>query len=83
MMCFITAPTVLVYVYGIIYFYSVNDLFISRELPFSNELIQFIEILSGLVNLTPHFLESLCLVKGLSGIDQQFIHYMHSFAIAL
>ena len=83
MMYFITAPTMLGYVYGITYFYSVIDLFVSNELPISDGLLRFIEILSGLVNLTPRFLGSLCLVKGLSGIDQQFIHYVHPFAIAL
>lgn len=82
-MYFITAPTMLGYVYGITYFYSVVDLFVSNELPISNGMMQFIEILSGLVNLTPRFLGSLCLVKGLSGIDQQFIHYVHPVAMTL
>ena len=83
MMYFITAPTMLGYVYGITYFYSVIDLLVSNDLPISDGMIRFIEILSGLVNLTPRFLGSLCLVKGLSGIDQQVIHYIHPVAIAL
>ena len=83
MMYFITAPTLLGYVYGITYFYSVIDLFVSNDLPISDQMVKLIEILSGLVNLTPHFLGSLCLVKGLSGIDQQVIHYVHPVAIAL
>ena len=83
MMYFITAPTLLGYVYGITYFYSVIDLFVSNDLPISDGMVKFIEILSGLVNLTPRFLGSLCLVKGLSGIDQQVIHYVHPVAIAL
>ena len=83
MVYFITAPTMLGYVYGIIYFYSVIDLLVSNDLPISNGMVQFIEILSGLVNLTPRFLGSLCLAKGLSGIDQQVIHYVHPFAILL
>ena len=80
---FITAPTLLGYVYGITYFYSVIDLLVSNDLPISNGLIQFTEILSGLMNLTPRFLGTLCLAKGLSGIDQQFIHYVHPFAMSL
>ena len=83
MMYFITAPTLLGYVYGITYFYSVIDLLVSNDLPISNGLIQFTEILSGLINLTPRFLGTLCLAKGLSGIDQQFIHYVHPFAMSL
>ena len=84
MMYFITAPTMLGYVYGITYFYSVIDLLVStNDLPISNGLVQFIENLSGLVNLTPRFLGTLCLAKGLNGIDQQFIHYVHPFAMSL
>ena len=40
-------------------------------------------IMSSLARLTPRFLGQLCFVNGLSGIDQQFIHYMHPFAILL
>ena len=80
---FIAAPTLLGYVYGITYFYSVIDLLVSNNLPISNGVIRFTEILSGLVNLTPRFLGTLCLTKGLSGIDQQFIHYIHPFVISL
>jgi len=71
------------YVYGIIYFYSVVDLFVSDDLPISNGMVRFIDIISGFVNLTPRFLGTLCLFKGLSGIDQEFIHYVHPVAILL
>ena len=83
MVSFITAPTMLGYVYGITYFYSVIDLLVSNNLPISNGMLQFIEILSGLVNLTPRFLGTLCIAKGLSGIDQLAIHYVHPVAISL
>ena len=43
----------------------------------------FVTILSSIVNMTPKFLEKLCLCKGLSGIDQEAIHYIHPFAIVL
>ena len=83
MVYFISAPTMLGYVYGITYFYSVIDLLVSNDLPISNGVVQFIGILSGLVNLTPRFLGTLCITKGLSGIDQLAIHYVHPFAMSL
>ena len=39
--------------------------------------------MSSVAKLIPQFLGQLCLVKGLSAIDQQFIHYLHPFAILL
>ena len=33
--------------------------------------------------MLPQFIGQLCVVKGLSAIDQQFIHYLHSFAVLL
>jgi len=35
-----------------------------------------------MAKLTPQFLGQLCLVKDISGIDQQFIHYIHPLAIS-
>ena len=66
------------YAYGIIilYFYSILYLLVNDSLVFST-MSHFIKILSGFANLTPRFLGMLCLVKGLKGIDQQFIHYVH------
>ena len=42
-----------------------------------------IDILSSLATLTPPLFGQLCLVEGLSGIDQQFIHYSHALAVSL
>ena len=39
--------------------------------------------MSSLAKLTPQFLGQLCLVQNMSGIDQQFIHYVHPTIIAL
>ena len=79
-MYFVKAPTITGYVYGIIYFYSILDLFIGENLVVSDGVVQFVTIISGITNLTPRFLNRLCFVKGLSGIDQQFIHYAHPLA---
>ena len=37
----------------------------------------------SLLNNTPQFLGELCLTTGMSGIDQQFIHYIHPAAVVL
>ena len=34
-------------------------------------------------SLTPKFLGQLCLVRNMSGIDQQFIHYVHPAVVSL
>ena len=70
------------YAYGIIYFYSILDLFVGNNLV-SNTMTNIIDIVSGFANLIPRFLGMLCLFKRLSGIDQQFIHYIHPLAIFL
>ena len=36
----------------------------------------------SIAKLIPQFLGKFCLVKGISGIDQQFIHYVHPLAVA-
>ena len=44
---------------------------------------QLVSILSSFARLTPQVFGQLCFVRGLSGIDQQFIHYFHALAISL
>ena len=39
--------------------------------------------MSSIAKITPQFLGQICFIKNMSGIDQQFIHYMHPFAISL
>ena len=77
---FVNIPVITGYAYGIIYFYSILDLFVGNNLV-SNTMTKIIDILSGFANLTPRFLGMLCFFKGLSGIDQQVIHYIHPLAI--
>ena len=63
--------------YAIIYYYSIVDILLSQDYYVSNGLYTTASILSSLAKLNPQFLGRLCLVKNMSGIDQQFIHYVH------
>ena len=69
--------------YGIIYYYSVVDLLLSHSSYLSNELYTTVNIMSSVTKVTPQFLRQFCLIKNMSGIDQQFIHYVHPIAISL
>ena len=71
------------YLFAIIYFYSIVDLLIGNNLYFSDGVFQTVTLLSSFAKLSPQFLGKLCLVKGMSGIDQLFIHYTHPLAILL
>ena len=71
------------YFYGITYYYSVVDLMLSQNWYLSNELYTAIGVMSSITKVTSQFLGQLCLIKGMSGIDQQFIHYIHPIAISL
>ena len=71
------------FVYGIIYCYSMVDILLSINPYISEGAFQFINILSSFAQLTPRFLGQLCLVEGMSGIDQLFIHYCHAVAVSL
>ena len=69
--------------YAIAYYYSVVDILLGRVLFISNGLYTTVTIMSSLAKLTPQFLGQLCLVKNMSGIDQQFIHYVHPVVVFL
>ena len=69
--------------YAIIYYYSIVDILLSQALFISNGLYITVNIMSSLAKLTPQFLGQLCLVQNMSGIDQQFIHYVHPTVISL
>jgi len=71
------------YVYGIIYYYSIVDILLDNNPYISDAVFQVVAILSSFANLTPQLFGQFCLVAGLSGIDQQFIHYSHALAISL
>ena len=70
------------YLYGITYYYSVVDILLSQNWILSNEtLYTLMNVMSSITKLTPQFLGHFCFVQGMSGIDQQFIHYMHPLAV--
>ena len=69
------------YTYGIIYYYSIVDILLGNSI--SEDVFQLVAILSSFAKLTPQLFGQLCLVEGLSGIDQQFIHYTHAVAVSL
>ena len=71
------------YMYGVIYYYSMVGILFSDNVFISESALLFISVLSSFTQLSPQFLEKRCLVKGLSGIDQLFIHYAHPVAISL
>ena len=66
--------------YAIVHYYSVVDILLSQV---SNELYTAVSIMSSFAKLTPQFLGQLCLVRNMSGIDQQFIHYIHPAVVML
>ena len=69
--------------YAIMYYYSVVDILLRQTTSISNGLYTTINIMSSLAKLTPQFLGELCLVRNMSGIDQQFIHYVHPIVVSL
>ena len=71
------------YLYGITFYYSIIDILLLETVQFSGNLHPFVTIFSSIAKLLPQFLGRLCFVEGMSGIDQQFIHYLHPLAVLL
>ena len=71
------------YLYCITYYYSIVDILLSQNLQASRGLHLSVSIMSSFSKITPQFLGELCLTIGISGIDQQFIHYIHPAAVVL
>ena len=71
------------YLYCITYYYSIVDILLSQNLQASGGLYLTVSIISSFSKITPQFLGELCLTTGMSGIDQQFIHYIHPSAVVL
>ena len=69
--------------YAIMYYYSIVDLLLSQNWYLSNELDAIINVMSSITKVTPQFLGQFCFIENLSGIDQQFIHYVHPMAVSL
>ena len=69
------------YLYGITYYYSIVDILLNQNLYTAREIYLTVNILSSFSKIIPQFLGELCLTTGTSGIDQQFIHYIHPSAV--
>ena len=69
------------YLYGIAFYYSIVDILLGETLQSNDGLYQFVTIFSSVAKILPQFLGQLCFVEGMSGIDQQFIHYLHPLAV--
>ena len=71
------------YFYAITYYYSVVDVILNQHTDLSNSLYITVTIISSIAKITPRFLGQLCLFRDMSGIDQQFIHYIHPLGVLL
>ena len=71
------------YTYGIIYYYSIVGILFNNNPYVSESAFLFVSVMSSFTQLSPRFLGKLCLVKGLSGIDQLFIHYSHAAVVSM
>ena len=69
------------YLYSIAYYYSLVDILLNENMQASREFYLTVSIISSLSKITPQFLGEFCLTTRMSGIDQQFIHYIHPSAI--
>ena len=71
------------YLYGTTYYYSIADVLLTQNwFLFNKYLHTLINIMSSMTKITPQLLGHLCLVQGMSGIDQQFLHYIHPLAVS-
>ena len=71
------------YLYSITYYYCIIEILLYQTLQASRGLYLTLNIITSLSRITPLLLGELCLTTGMSGIDQQFIHYIHPLAVVL
>ena len=71
------------YLYAITYYYSVVDLLLNQNWYLSSVLNTTINVISSTAKIIPQYLGRFCFIKNMSGIDQQFIHYIHPVALSL
>ena len=68
------------YLYAITYYYSMLNILLNHSLYQSKGLFTAV---SSIVKRTPKFIWQFCLIEDMSGIDQQFIHYIHPLAVSV
>ena len=72
------------YFYVITYYYSIIDLILTQNWYLSSSVLNAtINVISSTAKIIPQFLGKVCFIRNMSGIDQQFIHYMHPVAVLL
>ena len=71
------------YLYAITYYYSMLDILLDQNLYIFQGLFTTVSIFTSIAKITPRFLGQLCLVENMSGIDQQFVHYVHPLAVTI
>ena len=71
------------YLYAITFYYSIIDLLLSQSWYLASKLYTAISFASSFTKITPQFLGEFCFATDMSGIDQQFIHYIHPTAVSL
>ena len=70
------------YLYGIIYYYSLVDIFLGQVVNRSDDFSNLISIFGGTIfKLYPGFLFGVCFTRNMSAIDQYIIHYVHPTAV--
>ena len=69
------------YLYGIIYYYSVVDILLGQVLNYSGELNVLDKVIASIIRLSPGFVGFLCFFKGMSGIDQHILRFIHPTGI--
>ena len=69
------------YLYAITYYCSIVDIILNQSLETTPALFTTVSIMSSIAKVTPQFLGQFCLIRNMSGIDQQFIHYAHPLAV--
>ncbi|XP_065895655.1 uncharacterized protein [Dysidea avara] len=69
------------YLYAITYYCSIVDIILNQSLETTPALFTTVSIMSSIAKVTPQFLGQFCLIRNMSGIDQQFIHYSHPLAV--
>ena len=79
---YFNAQVSLGYFSGVIYFYSIVDILLVRNLHIVDGVFYAVAALSSFAKLTPQVLGKLCFVQGLDAVDQQLIHYSHSLCIS-
>ena len=71
------------YLYVITYYYSVVDLLLNQNWYLPSGFNTTVNVMSSIAKIIPQFLGHFCFITNMSGIDQQFIHYIHPVAISL